>query len=71
VRVLDGAPAGHEAKPSKSDSDPHAQHVANVVFRCVHERLADALDGVTLQDVCDQVRESAEEPLEHRYVFHI
>jgi hypothetical protein len=26
---------------------------------------------VTLQDLCDEVRSEAGEPLDHRYVFHI
>ena len=49
----------------------HAQRIAHAVFRGVHERLANALETVTLQDLCDEVREEAGEPLEHRYVFHI
>jgi len=49
----------------------HAQQIAHAVYRCVHERLAKALDAVTLQDLCDEVRESAQDPLDHRYVFHI
>ena len=68
VRVLDGSVTksnGHDA-----DSPRHAQRIAHAVFRCVHERLATALDHVTLQDLCDDVR-GLSEPLEHRYVFHI
>jgi len=49
----------------------HAQQIAQAVWRCVHERLALSLDAVTLQDLCDEVRASAGEPLDHRYVFHI
>jgi Rrf2 family protein len=69
VRALDGLTAARNGKSVRSDD--RAQHIANAVYRCVHERLAEALDAVTLQDVCDDVRESAEEPLDHRYVFHI
>jgi hypothetical protein len=47
------------------------QWIAEAVWRCVHERLTHSLDGVTLQDLCDEVRAIAGEPLEHRYVFHI
>ncbi len=68
VRILDGSNDkrnGHE-----SNAPRHAQRIAHAVFRCVHERLADALDHVTLQDLCDDVR-GVSEPLEHRYVFHI
>ena len=49
----------------------HAQRIAQVVWHCVHERLAQSLDGVTLQDLCDEVLAQAGEPLDHRYVFHI
>ncbi len=56
---------------AKAQAGRHAQRIAHAVFRCVHERLANALDQVTLQDLCDEVHEDAEEPLEHRYVFHI
>ena len=82
VRVLDGPSAtangglrnGHLPAPPTAvgaQAGEHAQRVAHVVFRGVHERLANALETVTLQDLCDEVREEAGEPLEHRYVFHI
>ena len=80
VRVLDGAAAMHDGKgkesrlpasPRSTQASRHAQRIAHAVFRGVHERLANALDQVTLQDLCDEVREESEEPLEHRYVFHI
>ena len=62
VRVLDGSinkRNGHDSSPR------HAQRIAHAVFRCVHERLADALDQVTLQHLCDDVR-GLSEPLEDR-----
>ena len=84
VRVLDGPSAtangglrnGHLPAPQtavgvRAQTGEHAQRIAHVVFRGVHERLANALETVTLQDLCDEVREEAGEPLEHRYVFHI
>lgn len=79
VRVLDGPSAtanggsrnGHLPTPRSRQAGEHAQRIAHAVFRGVHERLANALDTVTLQDLCDEVREQAGEPLEHRYVFHI
>ena len=49
----------------------HAQRIAAAVWRCVHERIVQSLDTVTLQDLCDHVRAEAGEPLDHRYVFHI
>ena len=49
----------------------HAQQVAQTVWRCVHERLAESLGAVTLQDLCEEVRAELGEPLEHRYVFPI
>ena len=49
----------------------HAQRIARAVWRCVHERLAQSLGLITLQDLCDEVRTEAGEPLDHRYVFHI
>lgn len=79
VRVLDG-PAGSNGKNGKArDGHPangrgaarHAQRIAHAVFRCVHERLAQSLDTVTLQDLCDEVQAGAGDPLDHRYVFHI
>ncbi len=84
VHVLDGPSAranggsrnGHRPVPPtavgvRAQAGEHAQRIAHAVFRGVHERLANALDTVTLQDLCDEVREQAGEPLEHRYVFHI
>jgi Rrf2 family protein len=80
VRVLDGAGNGNgkhgatrkRGKDGKGrEGHRHAQRIAHAVFRCVHERLAQSLDAVTLQDVCDEARAGAEEPLDHRYVFHI
>ena len=84
VRILDGdgmfANGGPNDKgkdhrvpvaSAKGQAGRYAQRIAHAVFRCVHERLANALGQVTLQDLCDEVREDAEEPLEHRYVFHI
>ena len=49
----------------------HAQRIAQAVWRCVHERLTQSLGAITLQDLCDEVRITAGEPLDHRYVFHI
>lgn len=49
----------------------HAQGIARAVWRGVYERLAQSLSGVTLQDLCDEVRATAGEPLGHRYVFPI
>ena len=49
----------------------HAQRIAQAVWRCVHERLTQSLHAVTLQDLCDEIRTAAGEPLDHRYVFHI
>ena len=68
VRALDGSVSvanGH-GKDGRG-----AQPIAYAVYRCVHERLAQSLDRVTLKDLCDEVRELSEKPLDHRYVFHI
>ena len=68
---------GSKSKNGKGHGGPlrqdlrHAQRIAQVVWHCVHERLAQSLDGVTLQDLCDEVLAQAGEPLDHRYVFHI
>ena len=86
VRVLDGpaamrdgrlpahsgapAPAGTKGGPGRQ-AGRYAQRIAHAVFRCVHERLANSLDEVTLKHLCDEARELAGEPLDHRYVFHI
>lgn len=53
------------------EAQRQAQRVAEAVWRCVHDRIAQSLDAVTLQDLCDEVRAASGEPLEHRYVFHI
>ena len=53
------------------DDHRHAQRIAHAVWRCVHERLTQSLGAITLQDLCDEVRAVAGEPLDHRYVFHI
>ncbi len=53
------------------DVHRHAQWIAQAVRRCVHERLIQSLDEVTLQDLCHEVQEIAGEPLDHRFVFHI
>jgi Rrf2 family protein len=68
VRILDGT---NGAGNGKTSAGRHAQRIAEAVWRCVHERLTESLGAVTLQDLCDQVRAEAGEPLEHRYVFHI
>jgi Rrf2 family protein len=54
-----------------ADAPRHAQWIAQAVWRCVHERLAQSLGGITLQDLCEEARAIAGEPLDHRYVFHI
>lgn len=73
VRTLDGdAEANAEAKNGKHKDDPrHARRIAHVVHRLVHERLVRSLDEVTLQDLCDEAQALSNEPLEHRYLFHI
>ena len=80
VRVLDGANGdrngkgreAHRRAPSpKSLVRGHAHHIADAVWRCVHERIMQSLDAVTLKDLCDEVRAQAGEPMDHRYVFHI
>jgi len=70
VHVLDGVsgvPPFVQARPA----EVRAQRITQAVFHCVHERLAHALDEVTLQELCDEARDGAEESLDHRYVFHI
>jgi len=69
VHILDGPAAMQDGKVK--DAHRHAQRIAQAVFRCVHERLVKSLDQVTLQDLCDEVRERSGESLDHRYVFHI
>ena len=70
VRILDGA-NGDSASGAGKEIHQHAQRIAQAVWRCVHDRLTQSLDGVTLQDLCDEVRSEAGEPLDHRYVFQI
>ena len=63
--------AGHRHAEAKEVPRQHAQRIAQAVWRCVHERLTQSLGAITLQDLCDEVRSQAGEPLDHRYVFHI
>ena len=63
--------AGRAKNTNGKDAHRHAQRIARAVWRCVHERLAQSLGAITLQDLCDDVRTEAGEPLDHRYVFHI
>lgn len=66
-----GAGRGLSSRIAARDGQQHAQWIADAVWRCVHERIIQSLDAVTLQDLCDEVRATAGEPLDHRYVFHI
>ena len=68
VQALEG-PATAESEKLR-ESKERAQRIAYAVFRCVHERLAQSLEQLTLQDLCDEVREAKEQSVEHRYVFH-
>ena len=61
----------HHARVGSREANRHAHRVAEAVWRCVHERLTASLSTVTLQDLCQEVRTDAGEPLDHRYVFHI
>jgi len=71
VHALDA----EEAAPARSGArrgravQQHAQRISQAVWHCVHERLAQSLGAVTLQDVCDEA--GSDESIEHRYVFHI
>ena len=69
VRVLDGANGAVNGKGRETPR--HAHRIAQAVWRCVHERLAQSLDTITLQDLCDEVQAMAGESIDHRYVFHI
>ena len=81
VRVLDGANGDRNGKGREGrrraprsgakDVHRHAHHIADAVWRCVHERITQSLDAVTLKDLCDEARAQAGEPMDHRYVFHI
>ncbi len=82
VDVLDGgngqgaekarrASSSRRAKAGSKDAPGHAQQIARVVWQCLHERIAQSLNAVTLEDLCDQVRAEVGEPLDHRYEFHI
>ncbi len=69
VRVLDGDAPAPNGKGKNGHR--HAQRIAHAVYRCVHERLTNSLEEVTLEDLCEDARTHAQAPLEHRYVFHI
>ena len=75
VQVLDGTngngkPAGRRGRRADA-AGRHAEHIAQAVRRCVHERIVQSLEAVTLQDLCEAAKTEAGEPLDHRYVFHI
>ncbi|MBI3011755.1 MAG: Rrf2 family transcriptional regulator [Candidatus Omnitrophica bacterium] len=70
IRVASGSRARAKEGQAK-EVHRHAQRIARAVWRCVHERLTQSLSAVTLQDLCEEVRAEAGEPLDHRYVFHI
>ena len=82
VQVLDGADERERSTANGSrrvvvangwsrEASRHAQRIAQAVWHGVHERLLQSLASITLQDLCDEVRAGAGEPLDHRYVFHI
>ena len=80
VRILDGENGTSNGKHPRTGSsagmkalDHHrrSQRIAQAVWQCVHERLTQSLEAVTLQDLCDEVRTDAGEPLDHRHAFHI
>ena len=85
VQILDGSPPnGHDRQANgarrrlsnakglgSKESHRHGQRIAHAVWQCVYERITQSLDAITLQDLCDEVRTEAGEPLDHRYVFHI
>jgi Rrf2 family protein len=66
-----GANGAHARPGPGREAARRGERTAQAVWRCVHERIAQSLDAVTLQDVCDEVRASAGEAPDHRYVFHI
>ena len=79
VRVLE-SPNGHgnghgqpasRSKAGQAANGRHAQWITQAVRHCVLERLMQSLKDITLQEVCEEARNIAGEPLEHRYVFHI
>ena len=79
VRILEGGNgttsgtgrSNHRQGSRGTSSTRRAERIAEVVWSCVHERLTQSLDAVTLQDLCEEVRTKDGEPLDHRYVFHI
>src|SRR3989338_9299185 len=69
VRILDGENgaanglsngkhkhASASAGAAVRDHHRRSQRIAQVVWQCVHERLTQSLEAVTLQDLCDEVR---------------
>ncbi len=71
VEVLDGTNGSSNGHRREHDTRRQAQRIAHMVWRCIHERVAESLNTVTLQDLCEEVKLSPAEPLNHRYVFHI
>lgn len=86
VRVLDGTngasgvrTSGRSAQSGGAwraraefrDAQRRAQRATEAVRRCVYDRLVQSLDAITLQDLCEEARAEAGEPIDHQYVFHI
>ncbi len=80
IRVLDGENGETMGKGSTNGSSRvgasraagrahhrHAQRIAHTVWRCVHDRVAESLGAVTLQDLCNAVRTDGEDPPDHRF----
>lgn len=70
-RALSNGKPSNGSKSDKHAAHRHAQRITEAVWHCVHERLTQSLSEVSLKDLCDAVGVEAEEPLGHRYVFHI
>ena len=62
---------GRTHPPVRPRHRRHARRTAEAVWYCVHERLMQSLDTVTLQDLCDHVRSEPGTPLDQSYMFHI
>ncbi len=71
TRPVNGA--GRSSGRGRATAEPteYAERIAQAVSRCVHERLHQALDAITLQDLCEEARVIAGAPLHHPYAFHI
>ena len=71
IRGLEGTNGTRHAAHANGHAERHRAHrIADVVWRCVEERLVRSLEGVNLEALRNAVHDE-DVAWDHRYVFHI